>query len=211
MGRIPALEDALAVRARRDLGGGCPARGRDVPGALLGAHADERRRVGENRLARLEGMARDESSHGEPLPRDLIALGGRALERDRPGASRRGYALHVTVDDGRKAMPFFMVQATYEASAAAAFARSPEDREKSFRMLIERAGGKLHSFYFALGEEDVVAILEAPDSTTAVAIAMAVTGAGHTKTYRTTALLTSTEALAAMAKAGTLSYKPPKG
>jgi uncharacterized protein with GYD domain len=104
---------------------------------------------------------------------------------------------------------FYLVHATYEPAAKAALAKHPEDREQVFARLIEKAGGKLHSFFFAFGEEDTISIIEAPDNATAVAIELAAVSAGHLRKYWTTPLLTSSEALGAMKKAGSLSYKPP--
>jgi len=87
----------------------------------------------------------------------------------------------------------------------------PEDREQTYRGLIERAGGKLTAFYFAFGEKDVVAILEAPDATTAAALSMAVAAPGHVKSLTTTPLLTTQEGMEAMKKAAGLKYQAPTG
>ena len=105
---------------------------------------------------------------------------------------------------------FYLIQTSYEASASAALVKHPDDRERVFRELVQKAGGKLHAFYFALGDDDVVAIFEAPDNTTALAFGMAVTSGGFLRRYRTTALMTSQEAVAAMKRAGTFGqYKTP--
>jgi uncharacterized protein with GYD domain len=105
----------------------------------------------------------------------------------------------------------FLVQAKYEAAARAALVKSPEDREEKFRGLVEKAGGKLLSFFFALGDADVIATYEAPDQATALAISMAVSSARHLESYRTTPIMSMKEALAAMKKAATLSYEAPRG
>ncbi len=102
-------------------------------------------------------------------------------------------------------MPFFMVQAAYSATSWAAMVKSPEDREKAFRQLIEKAGCKLVSFYFCFGEDDVVGILEAPDNATAALVAITASGTGHLRNYRTTPLLTVEETLGIMRKAGDIS------
>lgn len=110
-------------------------------------------------------------------------------------------------------MPFYMVQAAYSPTSWAAMVKNPEDREKAFRQLIEKAGCKLVTFYFCFGEDDVVAIFDAPDNATAAAIAITASGTGQLRNYRTTPLLTVEETLAIMRKAGDLSSaaKPPKG
>ena len=107
-------------------------------------------------------------------------------------------------------MPHYLIQGSYTADAWAKMTRQPEDREKLYRGLIERAGGKLQAFYFAFGEKDVVAILEAPDAVTAAALSMAVAAPGHVRSITTTPLLTVAEGMAAMKKAGGMTYQGPK-
>ena len=108
-------------------------------------------------------------------------------------------------------MPHFMVQGSYTADAWARMIHKPEDREKIYAALIEKAGGKLKAFYFAFGEKDVVAILEAPDATTAAALSLAVAAPGHVKHITTTPLLTMKEGMDAMKKAAALKYQGPTG
>lgn len=43
-------------------------------------------------------------------------------------------------------------------------------RRAVVQRLVEQAGGKLESFYFALGESDVYAIADLPDAKTAAAV-----------------------------------------
>jgi uncharacterized protein with GYD domain len=108
-------------------------------------------------------------------------------------------------------MALFMVQAAYTPQALAALTKKPEDREQGARALIERAGGKLLSFYYCFGDYDVVGIYEAPDVTAATAISLALSSPGHLKAIKTTPLLTSTEGQEGMRKAGSLTYRGPIG
>jgi uncharacterized protein with GYD domain len=108
-------------------------------------------------------------------------------------------------------MPHYLVQASYTADAWAKMCHKPEDREKLYAGLIERAGGKLKAFYYAFGKHDVVAILEAPDATAAAALSLAVVSVGHVKSLTTTPLLTSHEGMEVMKKAGGWKYKGPTG
>lgn len=87
---------------------------------------------------------------------------------------------------------------------------SPQDREAAARGLIEAIGGKLHAMYFCFGQEDVVAIIEAPNDEAMAAGAMAVGASGATPGGATTKLMTSAEAMKSMAQAKTASanYKP---
>jgi uncharacterized protein with GYD domain len=106
-------------------------------------------------------------------------------------------------------MPYFLAQAAYTSQAWSAMTKNPVDREELFRALIAKAGGKLHSFYFSVGEYDAVAIMEAPDLAAAAAISIAVSSAGHLKSYKTTPLLTVREAMGAMEKAGGFGFRAP--
>ena len=110
-------------------------------------------------------------------------------------------------------MPHYMFQGRYTTASLKAMVSSPQDREKAARALIEAMGGKLHSFFFCFGEEDVVAIIEAPDDTAMAACALAVGASGSMSGGATTKLLTSAEAMKAMKAAGDLtsSYKPASG
>lgn len=108
-------------------------------------------------------------------------------------------------------MPHFMVQGSYTADAWAKMIHKPEDREKIYRKLIEKAGGKLKAFYFAFGDKDVVAILETPDAATAAALSLAVAAPGHVKNITTTPLVTSQEGMEIMKKAAGLPYQGPTG
>jgi uncharacterized protein with GYD domain len=96
-------------------------------------------------------------------------------------------------------------------STAKNLAEHPQDRTGPARALIESFGGKLYSYFFALGEYDGVGIVEFPDNVTAVACSMSATSTGAFARFETTALLTAQEAEAAMKKAKDTKtgYKPP--
>src|SRR4051812_30408788 len=98
-------------------------------------------------------------------------------------------------------MARYLVQASYTAEAAAAFASKPQDRVAGVRALVERMGGELASFDYCLGDYDVAIIYSAPDDTTATAVALAALAPGHLKSYKTTKLLSPEEFLEASRKA----------
>ncbi|HVX29107.1 MAG TPA: GYD domain-containing protein [Nitrolancea sp.] len=106
-------------------------------------------------------------------------------------------------------MAHYLIQATYSAEARKALVANPQDRVAGVAALMEGMGGRLESFYFAMGKYDVVAIAELPDDVSAAAGALVVTGAGHLATYRTTKLMTNEEMMSAMQKAHGLSYAAP--
>ena len=72
-------------------------------------------------------------------------------------------------------------------------------------------GGRIESFYFAFGDYDAVVIAELPDNASAAAFAMAVGAGGAMRSYKTTVLIPTAEAVEAMRKASTLGYRPPSG
>lgn len=110
-------------------------------------------------------------------------------------------------------MPFYMFQARYTAAALKAMVDSPQDREAGARPLIEAVGGKLHHLFFCFGAEDVVALIEAPDDTAMASCALAVGASGAFSGGATTKLMTSQEAMKAMAGAqkASQSYTPATG
>ena len=106
-------------------------------------------------------------------------------------------------------MPRYVIQASYNSSAATAFVSNPQDRVAGVRALIEKLGGKLESFDFCLGDYDLFAVATAPDDSTAAAIALAVNAPEHLKSYKTTRLMSPQEFLEAQKKAHGANYQPP--
>ena len=106
-------------------------------------------------------------------------------------------------------MALYMIQGAYTAEALATMAKNPQDRSVPVRELLQKLGGQLVGFYYCFGEYDVVALFEAPDDTTASALALAVAGPGHIKAYKTTKLFTVEETMEAMRKAGSLTFQGP--
>ena len=107
-------------------------------------------------------------------------------------------------------MARYLVQASYSAAAAAAFASNPQDREAGVRALLDKMGGKLESLDYCLGECDLVAIAVLPDDVAAAATALAINAAGHMRSYKTTRLMSAEEFLAAQHKAHGAAYQAPK-
>jgi len=110
-------------------------------------------------------------------------------------------------------MPFYMFQARYTAAAIKAMVDNPQDREAAARPLIEAVGGKLHHLFFCFGADDVIALIEAPNDEAMAAGAMAVGASGAFSGGATTKLMTSSEAMGAMAAArkAAAHYKPATG
>ncbi len=110
-------------------------------------------------------------------------------------------------------MPHYLFKGRYTTDSLKAMVDSPQDREAAARPLIEAVGGKLHSLFFCFGEDDVIAIIEAPDDEAMAAGALVVGASGAFSGGSTTKLMTASEAMAAMskAKAASGSYKPATG
>lgn len=107
-------------------------------------------------------------------------------------------------------MPRYLVQASYNSAAAAAFVSHPQDRAAGVQAAVKKLGGKFESMDFCFGDYDVVVLASLPDDTTAAALALAVSAAGHISSYKTTRLMSPNEFLEAQQKAHGVSYKAPK-
>jgi uncharacterized protein with GYD domain len=81
-------------------------------------------------------------------------------------------------------------------------------RKQAVTKLLESLEGKLEGMYFALGERDVILIIDVPDIVTGAALGMAVSASGLVRT-KSTALLTVEETDQAIAKQ--VAYRAPGG
>ncbi|MHA3977241.1 GYD domain-containing protein [Halovulum sp. GXIMD14794] len=110
-------------------------------------------------------------------------------------------------------MPFYMFTGRYSIDSIKAMVDNPQDREAAARKVVEAGGGKLHNLFFCFGENDFLALVEAPDDTAMGGIALAVGASGALSGGATTKLMTSAEAMKAMKAAGTAakSYSAPAG
>jgi len=106
-------------------------------------------------------------------------------------------------------MAYYLGQAAYTAEASATLIKNPQNRREVVREPIEKLGGRLEGFWFALGEYDAVLIYQLPDNITAAALSMAVAAGGAVKAFKTTPLMTAEEAVEAMKKATGTGYRPP--
>jgi uncharacterized protein with GYD domain len=79
-------------------------------------------------------------------------------------------------------------------------------RRTAAEAAVKAVGGKLESFYFAFGKNDVYLIADVPDAVSVVAASLAINASGAIQ-VRTTVLLTPEEVDQAVKKAVT--YTPP--
>ena len=53
-------------------------------------------------------------------------------------------------------MPFYLCQVGYNEAAAKKLIANPQTREDAIKQSCASLGGKLHAFFFAFGEYDVI-------------------------------------------------------
>jgi uncharacterized protein with GYD domain len=106
-------------------------------------------------------------------------------------------------------MAFYLTRFSYTPETWARLINNPEDRRAAARQYIESVGGKLHGFWYALGEHDAYSLWEAPDNVSMAAVALAISAGGALSAHHTTALLTVEETMAALEKARAIKYTPP--
>ena len=94
------------------------------------------------------------------------------------------------------------------ADTWAKLAANPVDRRESLGPVIEKMGGKLLGYWYAFGEVDGYALIEAPDDVAVAGLLVKVAASGALS-VSTTKLLTVDEALQAFQRAGEVDYRPP--
>lgn len=106
-------------------------------------------------------------------------------------------------------MPFYLTRFSYTPATWARLVENPEDRRAAATQYVEAVGGKLHGFWYALGEYDAYALYEAPDTVSIAAMGLAINSGGAISSYETITLLTVEETLEALRKAAEITYRPP--
>jgi uncharacterized protein with GYD domain len=90
-------------------------------------------------------------------------------------------------------MPKYLVQARYTTEGIQGLVRdSASGRRADVQAAVKTLGGKVEAFYYAFGDDDVVVILDLPNSITAAALSLTISGSGAVR-IRTTPLLTVEE------------------
>ena len=104
-------------------------------------------------------------------------------------------------------MPKYLVMASYTADGVKGLLKDGgTKRKQAGEAAFKSVGARMEAFYFALGEQDLYAIVDAPDNVTMAAVSMAIAAGGAVKP-RTVVLLTAEE-VDQVAKKGA-SYTPP--
>jgi uncharacterized protein with GYD domain len=104
-------------------------------------------------------------------------------------------------------MPKYLYEVRYTVEGAKGLARDGgSGRRAAIAKMVEGLGGKLEAFYYALGENDLYVIVDAPDNVSAATASLTVNQGGGA-TVKTVALLSPEEMDAVGKKA--VEYHPP--
>ena len=104
-------------------------------------------------------------------------------------------------------MPKYLIQASYTADGLKGLQKDKASgRRQAVLNALEPLRGKLESFNYAFGDDDVVAVIEMPDNVNAAAMSLAIAASGLVR-LKTTPLLTVEEVDQALAKS--VSYRAP--
>src|SRR2546430_5119062 len=87
----------------------------------------------------------------------------------------------------------YLIQASYTTEGIRGVLKEGgSSRATTIEKMITELGGRMESFYFAFGSDDVYVIADLPDNTTAASIGLTVTASGAVRT-KTVVLLTPEE------------------
>lgn len=104
-------------------------------------------------------------------------------------------------------MSRYLVQAAYTAEGLKGLQKDKASgRRQAVTRAVEGLGGRLEAIYYALGDYDVMLIVDMPDAISGAALGLRVSASGLVRT-KTTPLLTVEEADSALAK--TVDYRAP--
>ena len=105
-------------------------------------------------------------------------------------------------------MPRYFIRASYTAEGTKGLIKGGGGtaRWAAVQEMLRPVGGELEAFYYALGDDDVYAIISLPDNVSAAAVSLSINASGAVS-LKTTALLTPEEIDQAARKA--VNYRAP--
>ena len=105
-------------------------------------------------------------------------------------------------------MPKYLLKANYTAPAGVQglLSEGGTKRRETATQAIEGVGGTVESFYYAFGDTDVYAIVDAPDNATITSVSLTLNATGAVS-IETVPLITPEEVDAAVAMQ--VDYRPP--
>jgi uncharacterized protein with GYD domain len=105
-------------------------------------------------------------------------------------------------------MPKYFVEGRYTSEGVKGLAREGSLRRRDdIAKMIESAGGKLETLYFAFGDADFFIIYDAPDNISAAALSVVANQSGFV-TSKIIALMTADEMDQAIRKSMTMQFAP---
>jgi uncharacterized protein with GYD domain len=104
----------------------------------------------------------------------------------------------------------FMCQGRFTESAVRGMTARPEDRTQEVSQLLERAGGRLVSWWLAFGDYDFLLICETPSEQEMASVVVASTATGGVHNMKTTLLMSGPHSKEAFEHAAELarSFRP---
>lgn len=106
-------------------------------------------------------------------------------------------------------MPKYLILFGLKGETVGRFMENPSDRSAAVRELVGQLGGELESYYFMFGQYDGAVICNVPDSASAAAVGVAVTGTGAFSKYETHELFSTEDMIGILQRAKEISYRPP--
>ena len=104
-------------------------------------------------------------------------------------------------------MPKYLIQASYTAEGLKGLLKEGgTKRRAAIEQAAQSVGGRLETFYYGFGSDDVYMIIDAPDNVSVAAVSLTAGAGGTATNIRTTVLLTPEEVDRAAQK--TVSYRP---
>jgi len=104
-------------------------------------------------------------------------------------------------------MAKYLIKGSYSVEGTKGLLKAGgSSRRRALEQMAHGLGGKLEAFYFTFGEGDAIAIVDAPDATTAAAVSLAVNSTGAVQ-VSTTPLISAEEIDAACKKS--IDYRAP--
>jgi len=104
-------------------------------------------------------------------------------------------------------MPKYLIMASYTTEGLRGLLKDGgTKRRQAAEAALKSVGGRVEAFYFSFGENDVYAVIDAPDNVTVAAASMAIGASGAAAT-RTIVLLSPEEIDQATKKQ--TAYQPP--
>ena len=108
-------------------------------------------------------------------------------------------------------MTRYLIEETISSQAVAALLKNPHDRTDATRKAFESAGGKLEHCYVAYTESTAYLLADVPDQESLTATMAAMHAGGGVISWKATPVMTATEVVNVLKKAGSLGYRPAIG